>query len=49
MVRADVLNAIDVSLRKQRESDAPLGGVRVIAFGASRTRRAVRSRMLRGS
>jgi ATP-dependent DNA helicase PIF1 len=33
MVRADVLNAIDVSLREQRESDAPFGGVRVIAFG----------------
>ena len=33
MVRADVFNAIDVSLREQRESNVPFGGVRVIAFG----------------
>jgi len=33
MVRADTLNAIDVSLREQREIDAPFCGVRVIAFG----------------
>lgn len=33
MVRADVLNAMDVALRQKRETDAPFGGVRVIAFG----------------
>ena len=33
MVRSDVLNAIDHGLRRQRERDAPFGGVRVIAFG----------------
>jgi ATP-dependent exoDNAse (exonuclease V) alpha subunit len=33
MVRSDVLNAIDRGLRRQRERDAPFGGVRVIAFG----------------
>lgn len=33
MVRSDVLNAIDLALREQRQTDAPFGGVRVIAFG----------------
>jgi ATP-dependent exoDNAse (exonuclease V) alpha subunit len=33
MVRSDVLNAIDLALREQRQADAPFGGVRVIAFG----------------
>lgn len=33
MVRSDVLNAIDLALRVQRQTDAPFGGVRVIAFG----------------
>jgi ATP-dependent exoDNAse (exonuclease V) alpha subunit len=33
MVRADILNAIDCGLRRQRERDVPFGGVRVIAFG----------------
>lgn len=33
MVRADVMNAMDVALRELREIDAPFGNVRVIAFG----------------
>jgi ATP-dependent DNA helicase PIF1 len=33
MVRSDVLNAIDLALRQQREIQTPFGGVRVIAFG----------------
>jgi ATP-dependent exoDNAse (exonuclease V) alpha subunit len=33
MVRADVMNAMDVSLRELRKSDAPFGNVRMIAFG----------------
>jgi ATP-dependent exoDNAse (exonuclease V) alpha subunit len=33
MVRSDVLNAIDLALREQRQTDAAFGGVRVIAFG----------------
>lgn len=33
MVRADLLDAIDISLRKNRESDQPFGGVPIVAFG----------------
>lgn len=33
MVRADVMNAMDLSLRRRRKSAEPFGGVRVIAFG----------------
>jgi ATP-dependent DNA helicase PIF1 len=33
MVRSDVLHAIDLALREQRQINAPFGGVRVIAFG----------------
>jgi len=33
MVRSDVLHAIDLALREQRQIDAPFGGIRVIAFG----------------
>jgi ATP-dependent exoDNAse (exonuclease V) alpha subunit len=33
MVRADLLNAMDVGLREKRGKDMPFGGVRVIAFG----------------
>ncbi|MCW5936356.1 MAG: AAA family ATPase [Fimbriimonadaceae bacterium] len=33
MVRADVFDAIDFSLRQNRDSDLPFGGVRVVGFG----------------
>tara|TARA_B100001173_G_scaffold260689_1_gene234004 strand:- start:5187 stop:6686 length:1500 start_codon:yes stop_codon:yes gene_type:complete len=33
MVRADVFDAIDISLRKNRSIDKPFGGVQIILFG----------------
>ena len=33
MVRADLLDAMDFSLRRNREDDRPFGGVSVVAFG----------------
>lgn len=33
MVRADLLDAVDVFFRKNRSSDAPFGGVQVVLFG----------------
>lgn len=33
MVRSDVMNALDVALRRQRKVPKPFGGVRIIAFG----------------
>jgi ATP-dependent exoDNAse (exonuclease V) alpha subunit len=33
MVRADVMDAIDIMLRGSRSSDAPFGGVQVVPFG----------------
>lgn len=33
MVRADVLDAIDISLRKNRSSDKPFGGVQLVIVG----------------
>jgi ATP-dependent DNA helicase PIF1 len=33
MVRSDVMNAMDLALRRKREINRPFGGVRVIAFG----------------
>jgi hypothetical protein len=33
MVRADVMNAVDLSLRLHRKEDRPFGGVQVISFG----------------
>ena|SRR5579859_50674 len=33
MVRADVMDAIDISLQKTRNNKQPFGGVRILAFG----------------
>lgn len=33
MLRADTMDAIDITLRKHRKNDAPFGGVRVISVG----------------
>jgi len=33
MVRADLMQAVDISLRKNRQKDVPFGGVQLILFG----------------